>query len=111
MNILSEQHLAATVLKLEGELTADGSDNFRRNIFEATQSFSSDIVVDCTALKQIDSVGLESLLWLSDEAKNNGVRLRLACVPSSVENIFRLTRLDGAFSSHPSVELAAKSLK
>ncbi len=110
MNIASEQHLAAMVLRLEGELTVDGSDNFKRSIREVTNNFASDIVVDCTALTQIDSVGLESLLWLSDETRSNASRLRLACVPKTISNIFRLTRLDGSFSTHQSVEAAARSL-
>jgi anti-sigma B factor antagonist len=110
MNIASEQHVAAIVIRLDGDLTVDDSDNFKRTIRESTTDFSSDIVVDCTSLSQIDSVGLESLLWLSDEARSNNYRLRLACVPQTVTNIFRLTRLDGAFSTHPSVEAAARSL-
>ena len=110
MNIASEQHVSAMVIKINGELTADDSDNFKRNILEATNNFASDIIVDCTLLSLIDSVGLESLLWLSDEARRNKSRLRLACVPEIVLNIFCLTRLGGAFSTHISVEEAARSL-
>jgi anti-sigma B factor antagonist len=110
MNIASEQHVSAMVIKINGELTADDSDNFKRNILEATNNFASDIIVDCTLLSLIDSVGLESLLWLSDEARRNKSRLRLACVPEMVLNIFCLTRLGGAFSTHISVEAAARSL-
>ena len=110
MNIASEQHLAAMVLRLDGELTVDDSNNFKRSIREVTNNFASDIIVDCTLLSLIDSVGLESLLWLSDEARRNKSRLRLACVPEIVLNIFCLTRLGGAFSTHISVEAAARSL-
>ncbi len=110
MNIASEQHVAAMVIRIDGELTADGSDNFKRNILDVADSFASDIIVDCTSLSLIDSVGLEALLWLSDEARRNKSRLRLACVPETVSNIFRLTRLDGAFSTHQNVEAAARSL-
>jgi anti-sigma B factor antagonist len=110
MNIASEQHLAAMVLRLDGELTVDDSNNFKRSIREVTNNFASDIIVDCTELTQIDSVGLESLLWLSDETRSNASRLRLACVPQTISNVFRLTRLDGSFSAHESVEEAARSL-
>ena len=110
MNIASEQHVAAIVIRIDGDLTVDDSDNFKRTIRESTNNFSSDIVVDCTLLTKIDSVGIESLLWLSDETRSNTNRLRLACVPQTVKNILRLTRLDGAFSTHQTVETAAKSL-
>ena len=110
MNIASEKHLAAIVISIQGDLSVDESDNFKRSIREETNNFASDIIVDCTSLSQIDSVGLESLLWLSDETRSNACRLRLACVPKTVANIFRLTRLSGAFSAHSSVEAAARSL-
>ncbi|MBC8203479.1 MAG: STAS domain-containing protein [Planctomycetes bacterium] len=110
MNIASEQHVAAMVIQINGEMTADECDNFKRKMLEATNNFASDIIVDCTSLSLIDSVGLESLLWLSDEARRNKSRMRLACVPKTVSNILRLTRLDGAFSTHSNVEAAARSL-
>ena len=110
MNIESEQHVSAMVIRINGELTADDSDNFKRNILQVTNNFASDIIVDCTSLSLIDSVGLESLLWLSDESRRNRSRLRLACVPETVTNILRLTRLEGAFGTHNNVEAAARSL-
>ena len=110
MKIASELHLAARVLRISGELTSEESDNFKRTTLEKTDDFSTDIVVDCSLLTTIDSIGLESLLWLSDEARGQQHRLRLACVPEMIANILRLTRLDSAFSIHDTVEEAARSL-
>ncbi|MDP6542122.1 MAG: STAS domain-containing protein [Phycisphaerales bacterium] len=110
MNIVSELHIAATVLRVSGELTSEEADNFKRSTRESTNNFETDIVVDCSELTLIDSVGLESLLWLSDETRSQRHRFRLACVPEMVTKILRLTRLDGAFSTHNTIEEAAKSL-
>jgi len=109
MNITSESHLAATVLCINGDLTSDNCDRFQRDVRETAENFSSNIIIDCSSLQLIDSVGLESLLWLTDELTRAGNQLRFAVVPTSVESVFELTRLDRVFSVHESVEHAARS--
>jgi anti-sigma B factor antagonist len=109
MNITSESHLAATVLCINGDLTSDNCDRFQRDVRETAENFSSNIIIDCSSLQLIDSVGLESLLWLTDELTRAGNKLRFAVVPASVESVFELTRLDRVFSVHESVEHAARS--
>ena len=81
MNISSETHLAAVVLKLDGEFTADVADQFRREVKDILQSSDSNFIIDCQCMQLIDSVGLESLLWLSDELHRNGQKLRFTNVP------------------------------
>jgi|TARA_X000000368_G_scaffold411949_1_gene397572 anti-sigma B factor antagonist len=110
MNITSEKHLAATVITLCGELTADDADKFKRNIQEYSNNLESDIILDCTDLGLIDSVGLESLLWFSDELGRNGYKLKFASVSATVQRVFELTRLERVFNTHASIEEAARSL-
>lgn len=109
MNITSESHLAATVLTITGELTSDEADSFQRNVRETVENFSSNVIIDCAGLELIDSVGLESLLWLSDELHRNGNKLRFAAVSQTVQRVFELTRLDRVFNTHETVEAAARS--
>ncbi|MDP7005307.1 MAG: STAS domain-containing protein [Phycisphaerales bacterium] len=109
MNISSESHLAATVLCITGNLTVDDSDRFQRDIRETVVNFSTNVIIDCAGLDLIDSVGLESLLWLSDELNRNGKKLKYAAVPEPVQCVFELTRLDRVFSTHKTVEAAARS--
>jgi anti-sigma B factor antagonist len=109
MNITSESHLAATVICIKGDLTVDDTDRFQRAVRETNEHFSSNIIIDCSELGLIDSVGLESLLWLSDELNIAGNKLRFAFVPTTVERVFELTRLNRVFSVHESVEQAARS--
>jgi anti-sigma B factor antagonist len=110
MNITSESHLAATVLTITGELTVDEADRFQRDVRENVNAFHSNLIIDCAGLSLIDSVGLESLLWLSDEINRNGFTLHFVAVPEAVQRIFELTRLDRVFSTHESVEAAARSV-
>ncbi len=109
MNITSESHLAATVLTISGDLTADDADRFQRDIREIVCEFNTNIIVDCTGFGLVDSVGLESLLWLSDELNSNGNKLKFANLPETVKRVFELTRLDRVFSTYETVEKAAKS--
>ena len=109
MNITSESHLAATVLTITGEVTVDEANCFQRNVRETVENFSSNVIVDCTGLELIDSVGLESLLWLSDELHQNGNKLRFAAVSQTVQRVFELTRLNRVFNTHETVKAAARS--
>lgn len=110
MNITSESHLAATVLTVTGELTIDEADRFQRDVRENVNAFQTNVIIDCSGLSLIDSVGLESLLWLSDEINRNGFKLNFVSVPESVQRVFELTRLDRVFSTHKTVEAAARSV-
>jgi anti-sigma B factor antagonist len=77
---------------------------------ETSEKMSTHFIIDCAGLSLIDSVGLESLLWLSDEINRNGFTLHFVAVPEAVQRIFELTRLDRVFSTHESVEAAARSV-
>lgn len=109
MNITSETHLAATVLTISGELSVDEADSFQRKVRDTVENFNSNVIVDCSELTLIDSVGLESLLWLSDELNRNGNKLKFATVSQTVQRVFQLTRLNRVFSTYESIEQAAKS--
>jgi anti-sigma B factor antagonist len=109
MNLTSESHAAATVLTITGDLTLDAVDRFQRNVRETVENFSTNVILDCSGLGLIDSVGLESLLWVSDELNRNSNKLKFAAVSQSLQRVFVLTRLDRVFSTHESVEAAARS--
>ena len=109
MNITSETHLAATVLTITGELSVDEADSFQRKVRETVENFNSNVIVDCSELTLIDSVGLESLLWLSDELNRNGNKLKFAAVSQTVQRVFQLTRLNRVFSTYETIEQAARS--
>ena len=110
MNISSETHLAAVVLRLEGEFTIDEVDHFRRDVKESMETSNAHYIIDCEALTLIDSVGLESFLWLSEELSKSGNKLRFANVSQTVSCVFELTRLDRVFNVHDCVESAARSV-
>ena len=109
MNITAESHLAAVVFTITGELAVDEVDHFKRTIKEMLGDAPSDVILDCSGLDLVDSAGLESLLWLTDELDKQGNKLRFASVSQMVTRAFELTRLERVFNVHDNVEAAARS--
>ena len=58
----------------------------------------------------IDSIGLESFLWLSELLVQSNHQLRCANVNETIAQIFEFTRLDRVFSVHDEIEEAARSI-
>ena len=109
MNITSETHLAAVVFSITGDLAADEVDHFKRTIKEELSEGFSNIILDCAGLDHIDSAGLETLLWLSDELTQRECKLRLASVTQTVIRAFEITRLERVFNTNETIEAAARS--
>lgn len=109
MKIDCQAHRSAHVVTLNGELTADEADAFRRGTRELLET-GGDVIIDCSGISLIDSVGLESLLWLAGVVRTSSNRLHLAAVPEVVGRVLELTRLATAFTIDKSVESAARSV-
>lgn len=69
----------------------------------------TEIVIDFREIDRIGSAGLNSLIWMRSQSRNNGVRLVLANVQQSVRDVFVLTRLERMFEFRSS-ELAVAPL-
>jgi anti-sigma B factor antagonist len=111
MKLSYEDHNAVSVLTLSGELTSDQADSFRRSCQDRFQANIRDIVLDLEHLSLIDSTGLESLLWLSEELGDRSGQLRLVNPDETIRKILEVTRLERRFNIHNSIESAAKSLR
>ena len=111
MKLSYEDHNEITVLTLSGELTSDQADSFRRACRERFSNGVRDILIDVQHLNHIDSIGLELLLWLKDEASTFGGQLRLINPDDMLSEVLRVTRLDRRFDTHETIEAAAKSLR
>ena len=110
MNITCESHRTAIVVAISGELTVDSQDQFKRIVQDSWNHSPSNIILDCRELTILDSIGLESFLWLSDLLEESNYKLRLANVNNTIEQIFEFTRLNQLLSIHEEVECAARSI-
>ena len=106
-----EDYDQLTVIALQGDLTDEGVDDFRRVSIERVDHDIRDFVLDLSETEFVDSRGLESLVWLQELAAERLGQVRLACTTENVCKILELTRLAGRFDAHPDVDTAIKSLR
>lgn len=97
------------LLKLAGDLDYGECAAFRMNIDRVLKSSPPATIVDLSQLEYLDSSGLGLLLSLSKEYGAQGGRLVLV-TNETVDNILSLTRLNGVFSSAPSLEDARATI-
>ena len=111
MKVSYEDHGAITVLTMSGGLTADQQDSFRRTCEDRFEAGVRDVVLDLEHVTHVDSIGLEMLLWLQDEVAGRMGHLKLVRPDETVRTVLTVTRLEGRFDLHDSIESAAKSLR
>ncbi len=111
MKVSYEDHGPITVLTMSGGLTFDEQDAFRRTCEERFTAGIRDVVLDLEHLTHIDSAGLEMLLWLRDEVAGRTGCMKLVRPGEAIRTVFNLTRLEGRFEVHETIEAAAKSLR
>ncbi len=111
MKLSYEDFGTRSVITLSGELTADKTDKFRRSCGDRFNAGIRDVLLDIEHLTLVDSAGLESILWLSDEVTQRRGHFRLVNPDEQIRKILQITRLDRRFETHTTVEAAAKSLR
>ena len=111
MKLSYEDHEAISVVTVSGELLADQSDAFRRTCQDRMQAGIRDIVLDLEYMTQIDSAGLEALLWIMDELAERHGQMRLVNPDETIKTVLEVTRLNRKFDVHDSIQAAAKSLR
>ncbi|HEV8606036.1 MAG TPA: STAS domain-containing protein [Tepidisphaeraceae bacterium] len=65
------------------------------------------LILDCTKLNDVASSGMGVLLRLQQKVSRQGGEMKLAGVKPAVAKMLKLVRIDGLFSSYPSLEHAA----
>jgi anti-sigma B factor antagonist len=111
MKLTFEDHEQMTVMALAGDLAAEDSDRLRKVATERFEHRVRDFVLDLSALEFVDSKGLETLLWLQEQATERLGQVRLAACQQNVAKILEITRLTGRFDCHSEIESAIKSLR
>ncbi len=111
MKINSEKKEHCTVLSLRGELTAEEVDEFRKKVLDEMHDKTHDFVLDMSNVPFVDSMGLESLLWLQEQCIEQLGQIRLASCPDNVSTILRITRLDEVIAACDNIQEAIDSLQ
>ena len=95
------------LLSLAGDLDYGECSSFRLSIDRILKSEPTATIIDLSGLEYLDSSGLGLLLAMSKEYGSAGGKLVLV-TNETVDNILSLTRLNGIFSTAPTIEEAAQ---
>ena len=88
---------------------ADAVAEFRKTIGDAVDAGKvAKLIVDCSAVRFIDSGGLEMLLALRTRLGDAIGSVGLAGLDANCHKILQMTRLDHRFEIHPDVPAAMK---
>jgi stage II sporulation protein AA (anti-sigma F factor antagonist) len=99
------QHLICTVREVDGlvvvetagEIDLAVADRWRAAI-EAGITAGAHVVLDCSAITFMDSMGLRVLVQVADLAKETGAELTLAACSAPVLRVIEVAGLDGMFA-------------
>jgi len=79
------------VIKLDGELDAYTSDQFREGIETCLASSIKFLLVDLTALQYIDSVGLGIMMGTAKRAGEQGGEIAVICDKPNLQRVFDIS--------------------
>jgi anti-anti-sigma factor len=111
MKISHEDHGDTSLVAIAGDLLSDDVESYRRCLSDRFESGVRNIVLDMAGLASIDSAGMETLLWTSEEAVKRSGRLKLVATGTTVSEVLRITRLARRFDIANTVEEAARALR
>ena len=97
MLTLNVQNLGGvTILRCQGRIVTGDESTILRSTALA-QTDNSTLVLDLAQVAGIDAGGLGALLDLQTWTRSKGIRFKFANVPSSVQHLLEVTKLEGVF--------------
>lgn len=69
------------------------------------------VVIDCSKIQHLNSTGINALLKVFTQIRNRGGELVLCALPTSIEKLLVITKLNSIFSVYPDVDTAVNYLK
>ncbi len=94
------------IIKADGGLNADTADQFGESIEKLVDAGLTQIIIDCTRLEYISSIGLSVLIRLHRRMRRHGGDVKIASIKGLVADVLSITRLDTVFDIYPDVNRA-----
>ena len=104
---LTAEHIGETLVIREADDRIDAARalQFKERMREMIAAPSGRVVLDLSAVNFLDSSGLGAVVAVM-KLLAPGRRLELSGLTVPVQKVFRLTRMDGIFTIHPTLEQA-----
>jgi anti-anti-sigma factor len=97
------------VLTPKVDLIGDQVEQFVAKAAEIASERTHSVVVDCSAVEGLDSLGLESLIDLQTRCEDELGSVKLCAVDETCRKILEITRLSRRFEIFDDLESAVKS--
>lgn len=85
------------VISLKGEIDIYSAPDFKDNLFQAIGDCREDIILDCSELSYIDSMGLGIMVAALKHVRQNDRNVRIRSPKANVKKLFKITGLDKVF--------------
>ncbi len=99
------------VLRADGGINTSTASQLSDAIGKLVQGGITNVIVDCSKLAIISSMGLGALLMLHTRMKRVGGEVRLCGLGGAVVQVIQMTKLDRIFEIYPDVERAKLSFR
>lgn len=96
-------------VSVEGRLTADCADQFKRHLNECLIK-NDRIVLDLAAMEYVDSTGLGAMVFVLQKMADEGGKLALAALQAKPRVVFNITKAYKIFDIFDSVESAVGAM-
>jgi anti-sigma B factor antagonist len=97
MNIEVSQQGDIQILHCGGSLDADNVSAFKKVAYDLVGAGTTRIIIDCSNLTFIDSMGLGVLISLLRRVRQRNGDVKVAALSDEVKTIFEITRLHRLF--------------
>ncbi len=85
------------VIAIKGEIDIYSAPGFKESLYDAIGEGQQDIILDCTDLSYIDSMGLGILVGALKRIKEQNHNIVIKNPKSTVRKLFKITGLDKVF--------------
>ncbi len=109
MEISEQRQGAVTVVKPGGPLCQAEAEQFASRLDEVLTRTLGRFVLDASAIPYVDSVGLESLLRITNDLAESGRSLRVCSANETLREVMDLTGLGDRFEFYEDVNTAVRS--
>jgi anti-sigma B factor antagonist len=99
------------VIKLHGKLDSTRTEEFQSEVRKHLESGNKRIILDCSNLGYVSSLGLGSLVALETKLRRQGGAVKLAGVQGNVAEILSLVRLDSVLGIYGDIAYAQEAFQ
>ncbi len=109
MNIETEQRCAVTLVKPEGPLAGSDGAALTAVTSDLIKTTMGRMVIDASGIPSVDSLGLESLVDMSEQLALTGKALKLCGLNDTLQQVIELTGLTSQFEQFEDANSAIRS--